>query len=350
MASALPAPPAEAPPLSWRVLLGVPVVTVLVTGFAVHLGLGLVLDEPWRWSALGGSLLRAALYVSVMWPGTVAVFRWTVRHWPLRGAGDVARHAGALVLASVVLFVAASGLVRLLLGDVTPWRVFAVIITVSAVATGGLATVLYGLLAAQRLRAARDAALEAELRALRAQINPHFLFNALNTIAALVRIRPADAERVTEDLADLFRYSLAASDRAAVPLAEEVASVQTYLAIERARFGDALGVEIDVPESLRGRPVPSLILQPLVENAVTHGLRAAGGGGTVTVRARGEAAGPLALDVLDTGPGFGTEAIADVLGRGTGLTNVHERLRAALGPEAGLRLVPGGVRAHLPAP
>ena len=342
-------PPADVPRLSWGVLVGVPVGAALVSGLAVYAGLFLASgDGVWRWGGVAQSTLRAAIYVGVMWPGLLLTSRATVAHWPLRGPGDIARHVAAIVAMSALLFVLGTVAVRLLLGDVIPVRVIALIAIVAAATTAGLSTVLYGALAWQRLRRAEAAALQAELRALRAQINPHFLFNSLNTIAALARVRPDEAERVTEHLADLFRYSLAASEAPSVSLGDEVASAETYLAIERARFGAALAVEVDVPDALRARPVPSLVLQPLVENAVQHGVRRAEGHGTVTVRARDDG-GALVVEVLDTGPGFGTDSIADVLGRGTGLTNVHERLRATHGPGAGLRLVPGGVALHIPA-
>jgi hypothetical protein len=350
-AEATPAPeelPTAAPHLPWSLLLGIPAATVIVSGLAVQAGIGVLFGKPWGLAEALDSLARATLYVAVMWSGMVQVFRWTVGHWPLRSAADVARHVGVVVAASVVLFTVASGLHRIAFGDVMPWTVFALIAAVSALSTAVLATILYGLLAVRRLRAAEAAALRAELRALRAQVNPHFLFNALNTIAALARTRPADAERVTEHLADLFRYSLAASERPTVTLAEEVRSAELYLAIETTRFGDALRTEFDVPPDVARLPLPSLVLQPLVENAVKHGLRHAGGDGTVTVRAR-RADGRLTVEVLDTGRGFGTDRIADVLGRGTGLTNVHERLRAALGPAAGLHLVPGGIALTVPA-
>ncbi|MEO0556602.1 MAG: histidine kinase [Bacteroidota bacterium] len=319
--------PSEPPfRLSRAVLFGVPVATILVSGFAVHMGIGLTYGYPWRWSTLLDSLLRATLYVGVMWPVTVATSQWTLTRWALRSATDVARHVAALVASTLISFTTVSALLRLIDG-VTPLPVFAIIAFVAAISTAVLATVLYGALAVQRLRASEAAAVAAELRALRAQINPHFLFNALNTIAALVRVRPEAAERVTETLADLFRYSLAASDRPTVTLAEEIDSARLYLDIEQARYGEDLTVEIDVPDELAGTPVPSLVLQPLVENAVKHGVRQRDGRGTVRIHAI-TTDRTLVVRVSDTGPGFGSDDIEHVLGRGTGLTNVAERLRA----------------------
>jgi len=313
--------------LSRAVLFGVPVATTLVSGLAVYVGIGLTYGYTWRWHGLLDSLLRATLYVGLMWSSAVLTSQWTLKRWPLRSATDVARHVAALVVATLVSFTTATALLRLLDGVATPFPIFLIIAFVSALSMAVLATVLYGGLAVQRIHASEAAAVAAELRALRAQINPHFLFNTLNTIAALVRVRPEAAERVTEDLADLFRYSLAASDHPTVTLAEEIDSAQLYLNIEQARYGDDLTVEINVPDELARTPVPSLVLQPLVENAVKHGVRQRDGRGTVRVSATTDG-NALMVHVSDTGPGFGSRDIEDVLGRGTGLTNVAERLRA----------------------
>jgi two-component system LytT family sensor kinase len=113
---------------------------------------------------------------------------------------------------------------------------------------------------------------EAELRALRAQINPHFLFNSLNSIANLIEANPSAAETMTLRLARVFRYVLAHSSRATTALREEVEFLRAYLEIEEARFGDRLNVQIDVASETEAEPIPSLLLQPIVENALKHGL------------------------------------------------------------------------------
>ena len=330
---------AAPPRLSRRLLVGVPLAVIVASGLAVPAAFLIGGGERWSGADVAFSVLNAAIYVGVMWPMSVGVLRWTLARWPLRGPSDIARHVAAQVVTTVVAFVVASGVVRLVLGVVYHPALFAVVGAVAAMSSAILSSVLYGTLAAQRLRASEAAAVAAELRALRAQINPHFLFNALNTVAALVRTRPAEAERVVEDLADLFRYSLAASERPDVTLAEEVASAELFLGIERARYGDDLTIEIDVPPDLRTARMPSLVLQPLVENAVKHGVRKTGGRGTVSVEAHRDGA-DVVLRVADTGPGFGTDDVDDVLGRGTGLTNVADRLRAALGARAALTLGP----------
>ena len=147
-------------------------------------------------------------------------------------------------------------------------------------------------LAAERLRLVeREKALvregaEARLVALRAQINPHFLFNALNTIAALIAERPEEAERAVEDLAVLFRQVLGAEGRAFWPLKDELALVCRYLALEQARFGDKLAVSLDVSDAAAEHPVPAFAVQTLVENAVKHGIERQRGGGSVQITAR----------------------------------------------------------------
>ncbi|HYE95477.1 MAG TPA: histidine kinase [Rubricoccaceae bacterium] len=145
---------------------------------------------------------------------------------------------------------------------------------------------------------------EAHLAALRAQINPHFLFNALNTIAALIGERPEEAESVVEHLAALFRTVLQAGSRTFVPLEEELRLVRQYLAIEQARFGEALQVEEALDDSLATLPVPAFSLQTLVENAVKHGIERKRGGGTVRLSSRRLPDGTAEIAVADTGVGI----------------------------------------------
>ncbi|MEL6616259.1 MAG: histidine kinase, partial [Bacteroidota bacterium] len=170
---------------------------------------------------------------------------------------------------------------------------------------------------------------EAELAALRAQINPHFLFNALNTIAALIAEKPEQAESTVESLAGLFRDVLTSSGKRFVPLATEIRLVQRYLDIEKARFGDRLRVEIDVAPEASDAPVPAFAVQTLVENAVKHGIESQRGGGDVTVCAR-VASGDVEIEVADTGVGIpalfdGGDGQAEF--KGVGLSNVTDRLR-----------------------
>jgi signal transduction histidine kinase len=184
---------------------------------------------------------------------------------------------------------------------------------------------------ARAVEQARAELAQAELRALRAQINPHFLFNTLNSIAALIAVDPRAAEETTTRLAEAFRYALQGSERERAPLADELAFLRTYLAIERTRFGDRLRVEERIERGLDRMQVPTLLLQPLVENAVRYAVSHRPEGGTVGLAAR-RAGDLLVLEVSDDGPGMnGSDAPA---GTGFGLHSVRQRLRAAGPPHA----------------
>lgn len=198
---------------------------------------------------------------------------------------------------------------------------------------------LSGLLAEERersLAAARAAAQEAQLAALRFQINPHFLFNALNAVTSLVGGgRNAEAVAVVSRLSSFFRASLGAPAGALLPLQEELDVVGSYLEIEAARFGERLAVEIEAPEALYPALIPHFLLQPLVENAVKHGV--AGSKRRVTVRVTARAEGrSLVLTVRDDGA---AGAVAPP-GAGIGLANVAARLQALFGEEGRLTTQP----------
>ena len=181
-----------------------------------------------------------------------------------------------------------------------------------------------------REREARELAVAAQLAALRAQVNPHFFFNSLNSIAQLISTDPAKAEACLERLADIFRYMLTRTQHEFVPLATELEVAEAYLDIERARFGDDLVVTEEIEEPARSVLLPGLILQPLVENAVKHGISRKIGGGSVLIGAALEN-GDLRLTVRDTGAGMRTrDAIFE---RGVGLRNVRDRLVKLYGPE-----------------
>jgi two-component system LytT family sensor kinase len=181
-------------------------------------------------------------------------------------------------------------------------------------------------------RARREAHLvkqlvEAELRALRAQINPHFLFNSLNSVAALIVTEPRTAEEMIIRLAKIFRHVLTYHDRPFSSVQEEVSFLRTYLEIEKVRFGDRLEVSFEIEESVSQLSVPTLILQPLVENSIKHGLGPKVGANQLTIRAR-QQAHYLELTVEDNG--IGAVARKNVSGQpstGLGLRNVEERLQ-----------------------
>ena len=177
-----------------------------------------------------------------------------------------------------------------------------------------------------------------ELKALRAQINPHFLFNALNAIAGLIHRNPARADRTIEQLADVFRYALRSSDDEWTPLADELEFVRSYLAVELARFGDRLQATVRAGAQAGAARIPTMVVQTLVENAVKHGLTEVRGTAIVSVAAHVEK-DRLVISVTDNGPGF-TERRARrprsaVSSRnGYGLANIRQRLRGYFGDDA----------------
>jgi two-component system sensor histidine kinase LytS len=181
----------------------------------------------------------------------------------------------------------------------------------------------------------RALATEAELKALKAQIDPHFLFNTLNTIASLIHTNPDQAETTVERLAEMFRYVLNGSERRLVPLEEELAFVDGYLEIERARFGDRLRVIHEIAPEVLSVPVPSLILQPLVENVVRHG-RGSDGSIDLDIRVTSRP-DEILIAIADKGPGMPSEYMA-APGQGVGLRNVDERLRKTYGLEHTLEI------------
>ena len=181
-------------------------------------------------------------------------------------------------------------------------------------------------------RARREAQLvkqlvEAELRALRAQVNPHFLFNSLNSVAALIAADPRAAEEMIIRLAKIFRHVLTYHDRPFSSVNEEISFLETYLEIEKVRFGERLQVHFDVQESVTQLSVPTLILQPLVENSIKHGLGPKVGENQLTIRARQQTE-YLELTVEDNGIGAqAPRRLTDHNSIGLGLRNVEERLQ-----------------------
>jgi signal transduction histidine kinase len=179
---------------------------------------------------------------------------------------------------------------------------------------------------------ARAQAADAQLAALQAQVNPHFLFNALNTIAALVRTDPRSAEATTENLARVLRRTLDRTRRTDCTVEDEVDFLRAWLAVERERFGDRLRVDFEVEPAADPLRIPTMTLQPLVENSLKHGIAGKLEGGRVTVRVHRQG-DRLRLEVEDDGAGFPRE-----LGEGTGLANLRRRLETIYGADAELRV------------
>jgi hypothetical protein len=187
---------------------------------------------------------------------------------------------------------------------------------------------------------------QGELRALQSQINPHFLFNALNAVYGTIPREASHARRMVLNLAEIFRYFLQ-SEKTFVPLAQEMQIVRAYLEVEQARLGSRLSVEIDVDEALLEVPIPALSVEPLVENAIRHGIAPSAEPGYV--RIRGEIEGGqirIRVENSSTGDAAGSP------GTGVGLDNLRRRLEICYGPAAGLRLAfnPGTTYAELSIP
>ncbi len=201
----------------------------------------------------------------------------------------------------------------------------------------------------EQLRAERLSAQlqEAKLQALKMQLHPHFLFNTLQTISALIPRDPQRAEALIEKLGELLRTALELGDRPLIPLDDELAFVERYLDLQQARLGERLRVRWEVEPSARERPVPAFVLQPLVENAIKHGIAPRPEPGCLAVGARLRE-DQLVLWVRDDGPGLNGR-----LQEGHGLRNLRERLRTLYGSEAKLELLDGtkgGLMARIEIP
>ena len=248
--------------------------------------------------------------------------------------------AGMSLSAAVALM-----LLRAMLGTELPFVIVLttlyVVLLVLAASTVMRATrVLYAHAQAEahNASAAHIAAGEARLAALQARMNPHFLFNALNTVAALVRREPAAAERVVENLSGVLRTTLARSSERMSTVAAEEDYLRAWLAVEHERWQERLRIEWEISPEARRAALPPLVLQPLVENALAHGLGGRLHGGSVRVTAAKSTEDVLILRVEDDGVGFPAAPI-----EGTGLGNLRQRLASVYGDRASVTIEP---RAH----
>jgi sensor histidine kinase YesM len=180
---------------------------------------------------------------------------------------------------------------------------------------------------------ARKLAIEARLCALESRIHPHFLFNTLNSISSLISVDPARAEQMVGRLAVLLRASLDSGNQSLIPLQQELAMVESYLEIEKVRFGDKLRGSTDVADEFQCAKVPPMSVQVLVENAVKHGISPQRGGGSIQIVASRKV-DCMVIEVRDSGPGFNLTDIP----AGHGLDNLVERLDALFGASARLNV------------
>ena len=186
----------------------------------------------------------------------------------------------------------------------------------------------------ERAQSDRERAM-AELKTLRAQVEPHFLYNTLSNVVSLIEREPKTAKHMTERLIGYLRHTLDASRREHATVGDELEIIADYLEILRIRMGERLWYSLDASDAVRAMPLSPMLLQPLVENAIKHGLEPKIEGGNVTVSAHVEN-GALKIEIADTGLGFGVAT--DTGGSGSGLANVRARLKALYGDAAKLTI------------
>lgn len=302
--------------------------------------------EPGMWGGLAGALggiligMSSALYQIAQGD---RCNQWRIRletrqlHPMLLAMPVLAFGGGVLGAVSLTL------LVPIALKSPVAWFAAAAAVLVlvsSAVALSDATRFLYRHAVSQTEVAerARAEASEAQLAALQAQLDPHFLFNALNTVASLVRTDPRTAEATVENLARILRRTLDRTRKQAIPLSDELDYLRAYLSIEKERYGDRLAVDWHVDSTALDCRIPPMSLQPLVENSLKHGLAQRMSGGRIRIAAERNN-GRLRLEVADDGPGF-------IAGHsdGTGLGNLRRRLDTLYGGSARLEVAAAGGR------
>lgn len=175
----------------------------------------------------------------------------------------------------------------------------------------------------KKLVTEKHARKQAQLATLRYQLNPHFMFNSLNTISAYIHSKPDLADKVLHELADILRYSLDTAEKESVSLQQEIDIINKYLNIEKARFGERLLLELDIPTKLSEIQIPPLILQPIVENSVKHNAQQT----ELTIKITIEASGnKLKISVTDNGSGFDEQILKVGYGQGIGMKNLQQRI------------------------
>lgn len=169
---------------------------------------------------------------------------------------------------------------------------------------------------------------QAELNALHSRINPHFLYNSLNSIASLAHINPDKTENMATGLSELFRYSINKEDKTFVTVVEELEMVKKYLEIEKTRFEDKLIYKIEAKENVKEKLIPKFLIQPLAENAIKHGLSKIKEVGKITISVK-QLEKDLVITIFDNGPNFPEEPVS-----GYGLQNLNDKLEIIYGEKA----------------
>ena len=313
----------------------------------------------WIWNV--AAQLTLFLYWALVAPLVLHVMDW-IRRSGRNTLSAVAIHLGLYCFLGS-FFYGVVGLVNLkwwpMYGNTLTWKpffttkTFGVILLNSAlkyylpVLLGGALYAYYRGMREEELKASelKQQLSESQFRLLKMQLHPHFLFNALHSISALIYSDPPRADRIISQLSDLLRLSLETTEVVTVPLQEELQYVMKYLEIERIRFSDRLQTSFSIEPGTLAVDVPNLILQPLVENAIKHGTSKLSGGGCIAIKVYKQRGG-LVIAVEDNGPGFARNGVPE----GVGTSNVRERLQRLYAFRARLsmqNLQPHGARQEL---
>ena len=289
-----------------------------------------------------------------LWALLTPLVVWLARRFPVQ-RGVAARNGALHVLFAIVIAAAKTAADRVVFAMITGFWMYllATTLALNMVIYGAIVTVAHGVEYYRRSREREqlEARLaETRLQLLSVQLQPHFLFNTLNTIAEMVHLDADRADYMITSLSDLLRRALALGATQEITLDEELSLLSRYLDIQRVRFGDRLQVTCRIADEVRAAAVPVLLLQPLVENAIQHGLSARTAAGRIEIDAR-RMAGRLAITIDDDGPGVNVEALT---GRERlGLGNTRARLQALYGDDQRLALTnghQGGARLSLEIP
>ena len=292
-------------------------------------------DRPIGWGSILPNSLGDWLTCGLFTPA----FYWMVRHFPIRGERWWARLAVHLA-GSIGFTLLKVSIWTPLFNEINPdaHRTYPQMLFAGfygdLLAYWAAVGVIHAI---EYYGESRERTLEATRLALdnlRAQLQPHFLFNTLQSISTLIHRDPAAADRMLTDLSELLRLSLRSPGSKEVPLREELEFLERYLQIMRVRFGDRLVIAVHVEPNVMDVPVPSLVLQPIVENAIQHGMADRTDRGHVQVRAARDGSA-LRLEVFDDGPG----PSATPSSNGIGLANTRERLRRLYGPDGRMDIV-----------
>lgn len=306
----------------WRLLLAVAAVTQVSV---LLIGVGSLWEFNPVWLGVVTLYAQALALVTAL---GVCISRAWLGRLSARGAWIGSWFVAVIV---ALTFSYSVGIIGTVLGAGPGREGFTIFVTQSVLAVALVSVALFRYLFVRaQWRAQVLAQSEARVQALQARIRPHFLFNSLNTIASLIPDDPVGAERATEDLADLFRGSMRRAD-SLISLSEELKLARQYLQMEQRRLGDRLGIDWQVGELPEGALILPLTLQPLLENAVAHGIQPRTDGGEIRVYGRSEKDNIVITICNPLGPDE-----HDSSGHGMALANIRERLELAFGPAASL--------------